>query len=44
MPPLWVVGIGLAFVYQRRRSLLASMAAHGTFNVIGFLFLLADRK
>jgi CAAX protease family protein len=44
VPPLWVVGIGLAFVYQRRRSLLASMAAHGTFNVIGFLFLLADRK
>jgi uncharacterized protein len=44
VPPLWAVGIGLAFVYQRRRSLLASMAAHGTFNVIGFLFLLADRR
>jgi uncharacterized protein len=44
VPPLWAVGIGLAFVYQRRRSLLASMAAHGTFNVIGFLFLFASRR
>src|SRR5262249_47820344 len=43
-PPLWAVGIGLAFVYQRRRSLLASMAAHGTFNIIGFLFLFASRR
>ena len=44
IPPLWAVGIGLALIYQRRRSLLASMAAHGTFNVIGFLFLLASRR
>jgi membrane protease YdiL (CAAX protease family) len=44
VPPLWAVGIGLAFVYQKRRSLLASMAAHGTFNVIGFLFLFASRR
>jgi CAAX protease family protein len=44
VPPLWAVGVGLALVYQRRRSLLASMAAHGTFNVIGFLFLFASRR
>jgi hypothetical protein len=44
VPPLWAVGIGLAFVYQRRRSLLASMAAHGAFNLIGFLFLFASRR
>ena len=44
VPPLWVVGIGLALVYQKRRSLLASMAAHATFNVIGFLFLFASRR
>jgi membrane protease YdiL (CAAX protease family) len=39
-----VVGIGLAVVYQKRQSLLASMAAHGTFNVIGFAFLLLSRR
>jgi membrane protease YdiL (CAAX protease family) len=44
VPPLFVVGLGLALVYERRQSLLASMAAHGTFNVIGFLFLLASRR
>jgi membrane protease YdiL (CAAX protease family) len=44
VPPLWAVGIGLAIVYQRRRSLLASMAAHGTFNVIGFIFLFVSRR
>jgi len=44
VPPLFVVGVGLALVYERRQSLLASMAAHGTFNVIGFLFLLASRR
>jgi CAAX protease family protein len=44
VPPLWVVGIGLAVVYQKRQSLLASMAAHGTFNVIGFAFLLLSRR
>jgi membrane protease YdiL (CAAX protease family) len=42
--PLWVVGIGLAILYEKRRSLVASMAAHATFNVIGFLFLLLDRR
>jgi membrane protease YdiL (CAAX protease family) len=44
VPPLFVVGVGLAVVYERRQSLLASMAAHGTFNVIGFVFLLASRR
>jgi CAAX protease family protein len=44
VPPLWVVGIGLAVLYQKRQSLIASMAAHATFNVIGFAFLLASRR
>jgi membrane protease YdiL (CAAX protease family) len=39
VPPLFAVGAGLALVYERRQSLLASMAAHGTFNLIGFVFI-----
>jgi membrane protease YdiL (CAAX protease family) len=34
-----VVGVGLAFVYERRGSLLASMTAHATFNLFGFLLI-----
>jgi hypothetical protein len=44
VPPLAVVGIGLAVLYEKRQSLVASMAAHATFNVIGFAFLLASRR
>lgn len=39
MPLFFVVGLGLAYVYERRGSLLASMAAHVGFNVIGYTFL-----
>lgn len=39
MPLLFVVGLGLAYVYERRGSLLASMAAHAGFNVVGYLFI-----
>ena len=35
------VGFGLAYVYERRGSLLANMAAHATFNAIGFALILA---
>jgi membrane protease YdiL (CAAX protease family) len=34
------VGFGLAFVYERRGNIVASMAAHGAFNLVGFLVLL----
>ena len=44
LPPLFVVGIGLALVYERRQSLLASMSAHATFNLIGFLFIFTSRR
>jgi membrane protease YdiL (CAAX protease family) len=35
------VGFGLAYVYERRRNLLANMAAHATFNAIGFALILS---
>ena len=41
IPPLIVVGMGLAWIYERRQSLLASMAAHATFNLVGILFIAA---
>lgn len=44
VPSLIVVGVGLAFVYERRQSLLASVVAHGTFNLIGVLLLAASHR
>jgi membrane protease YdiL (CAAX protease family) len=35
------VGFGLAYVYERRGNLLANMAAHATFNAIGFVLILS---
>jgi uncharacterized protein len=44
IPGLAVVGVGLALVYERRQSLLASMAAHATFNVVGILAIALSRR
>jgi membrane protease YdiL (CAAX protease family) len=44
IPALFVVGIGLALLYERRQSLLASMAAHATFNLLGFLTIALSRR
>jgi CAAX protease family protein len=43
IPGLVVVGIGLALVFERRQSILASMAAHATFNLVGFLSIALHR-
>ena len=34
-----VTGLGLAFLYDRRKNLVASIAAHATFNIIGVILL-----
>jgi membrane protease YdiL (CAAX protease family) len=44
IPGLIVVGVGLALVYEKRQSLLASMAAHATFNVVGYLAIVLSRR
>ena len=44
IPSLAVVGTGLAFIYNRRHSLLASMTAHATFNLIGVVFIVLSRR
>jgi membrane protease YdiL (CAAX protease family) len=44
IPPLFVVGLGLALVYERRQSLLASVAAHATFNLVGYAFIVLSRR
>jgi CAAX protease family protein len=44
IPALFVVGIGLALVYEKRQSLLASMTAHATFNLVGFLTIVLSRR
>ena len=37
------VGMGFAYVYERRGNLLAPIAAHATFNIIGLVFILSGR-
>ncbi len=36
-------GLGLAYIYERRGNLVASIAAHATFNVVGLVFILVLR-
>jgi uncharacterized protein len=43
IPALVVVGAGLALVYERRQSLLASMVAHATFNLLGYITIFMSR-
>jgi uncharacterized protein len=43
IPALFAVGIGLALIYEKRQSLLASMTAHATFNLVGFLTIALSR-
>ena len=43
IPALFVVGLGLALLYERRRSLLAPVIAHATFNALGFLTIALGR-
>jgi membrane protease YdiL (CAAX protease family) len=40
VPLLFVFGVGAAYLYDRRGSLVAPIAAHAMFNVIGFAELL----
>ena len=40
IPLMFVVGLALAYVFERRGSLLASIAAHAAFNVIGITSIL----
>ncbi len=44
IPSLMVVGIGLALIYEHRQSVLASMAAHATFNLVGYVFIVLGRR
>jgi membrane protease YdiL (CAAX protease family) len=37
------VGVGLALIYERRQSLLASMTAHAVFNLFGFILIYTSR-
>lgn len=40
---IFPVGVGLAMIYEWRHSVFASMAAHATFNLIGFITILVGR-
>ncbi len=43
IPALFVVGLGLALLYERRQSLPAAIAAHAAFNLVGFLVIALSR-
>lgn len=40
---MFFVGLGLAWLYERRGSLVAPIGAHAMFNVIGYMLLLMER-
>lgn len=42
IPLMVFVGIALAYIYERRGSLLASIAAHSAFNVIGYTLIVQN--
>jgi membrane protease YdiL (CAAX protease family) len=44
IPGLAVVGVGLALLFEWRQSVLATMAAHATFNLVGYLFIAVPRR
>ncbi|HEX2090341.1 MAG TPA: type II CAAX endopeptidase family protein [Actinomycetota bacterium] len=44
IPPLFVVGLGLALLYERQQSLLAPVVAHATFNILGFVMIALGRQ
>lgn len=39
MPLLFLVGFGLAYIYERNGSLVTSIAAHAAFNLVGYLLI-----
>jgi membrane protease YdiL (CAAX protease family) len=41
IPSLVIVGVGLASLFERRQSVLASIAAHATFNLVGVISIAA---
>lgn len=43
MPLFFLVGLGLAYIYERRRSLWATIGAHMAFNIIGFSLIMASQ-
>ncbi|HWC33174.1 MAG TPA: type II CAAX endopeptidase family protein [Actinomycetota bacterium] len=43
VPLLFLVGLAFAFLYEWRRSLVASIAAHATFNAIGYTLIIYER-
>jgi uncharacterized protein len=43
VPVMFVVGMGLAFLYERRGSLAAPIAAHATFNAVGYTLIVLAR-
>ena len=43
VPVMFVVGMGLAFLYERRGALTASIAAHAAFNLVGYTLIVLAR-
>jgi membrane protease YdiL (CAAX protease family) len=43
VPLMFVVGMGLSFLYERRGTLATSIAAHAAFNIVGFTLIVLSR-
>jgi uncharacterized protein len=44
VPPLIVGGLGLALIFEYRQTIVASMAAHSLFNLVGFVVIAWGRR
>ena len=44
IPPIFALGIILGYLFEKRRSLAATMAAHMSYNLIGFIAIVATSR
>jgi membrane protease YdiL (CAAX protease family) len=44
MPSIFVLGVILAYLFERRGSLAATIAAHMSYNLIGFIAIVATSR
>jgi membrane protease YdiL (CAAX protease family) len=41
MPSIFALGVILAYVFEKRGSVVATIAAHMAYNLIGFIIIVA---
>jgi len=44
IPAIFALGLVLAYTFQKRGSLAATITAHMTYNLVGFLYLVVQSR